>query len=150
MWSSPIHRTPSYGIAKHGGDPWGRNFWTPPQSSLDSFFPAHHRIDEPCFCVLFPHGFFRGAELSRNFDRRQDRSHLGSDPCSTTPMEFCLLICRSKRATLVGKILFIDASERSAEKTELLEPSQGKFSRDTEHMRGAQSGRRHETIKQND
>lgn len=104
-------------------DPFGRNIWgTPPQGCADYAFQQHiHRSldrERGRSVVLWPHGvLFRDAEAAMR--RRMIESDvvecvigLGANLFYNSPMESCLLICRSqKTAERQGKILFINAVE---------------------------------------
>lgn len=104
-------------------DPYGRNIWgTPPQGCADYAFQQHiHKSLDPkngrCV-VLWPHGIlFRDAEA--HMRRRMVESDvvecvigLGPNLFYNSPMESCLLICRTnKTPERKGKILFINAVE---------------------------------------
>lgn len=102
-------------------DPWGRNrYGTPPQGRADYAFWQHILASmDPrsgrC-AVLFPHGvLFRDEE--REMRRRIVAADLveaiiglGPNLFYNSPMEACIVICRSmKPADRAGKVLFIDA-----------------------------------------
>jgi type I restriction enzyme M protein len=104
-------------------DPYGRNIWgTPPQGTADYAFQQHiHKSLNPqtgrCV-VLWPHGvLFRDAETDMR--RKMIESDvvdcvigLGPNLFYNSPMESCLLICRTnKPEKRRGKILFINAVE---------------------------------------
>jgi type I restriction enzyme M protein len=104
-------------------DPYGRNLWgTPPQGCADYAFQQHiHKSLDPkngrCV-VLWPHGIlFRDAEahMRRNMvesDVVECVIGLGPNLFYNSPMESCLLICRTnKTPERKGKILFINAVE---------------------------------------
>lgn len=117
---------PPYSIKKWNrsvweSDPWGRNFLgTPSQGRADyAFFQHILRSMNPktgrC-AILFPHGvLFRNEEA--NMRRKLVESDLvecvlglGPGLFYNSPMEACVVICRSKKRKAVrGKILFIDA-----------------------------------------
>lgn len=117
---------PPYSIKKWNrsaweGDPWGRNFLgTPPQGRADyAFFQHILRSMDPktgrC-AVLFPHGIlFRKeeAEMRRALvqtDMVECVLGLGPNLFYNSPMEACVVICRSKKPRgTMGKTLFIDA-----------------------------------------
>ena len=104
-----------------GADPWGRNlFGTPPQGRADYAFWQHiiqsmsHRKGR-C-AILFPHGvLFRQeeAEMRRKLieaDLIDCVLGLGPNLFYNSPMEACVVICRtSKPTSRRGKILFINA-----------------------------------------
>jgi type I restriction enzyme M protein len=104
-----------------GNDPYGRNMWgTPPQGCADYAFQQHiHKsLDAKngrCV-VLWPHGvLFRDAEqeMRKNMitqDVVDCVIGLGPNLFYNSPMESCLLICRTnKPKSRKGKILFINA-----------------------------------------
>ena len=103
------------------GDPWGRNFLgTPPQGRADYAFFQHilksmDRKTGRC-AVLFPHGvLFRKeeAELRRKLveaDLVECVLGLGPNLFYNSPMEACVVFCRSKKPLKRrGKVLLIDA-----------------------------------------
>ena len=102
-------------------DVWGRNFLgTPPQGRADYAFFQHilQSMDpETGRCaILFPHGvLFRNeeAEMRRKLikaDLVECVLGLGPGLFYNSPMEACVIICRScKPAERQGRILFIDA-----------------------------------------
>ncbi len=111
-------------------DPYGRNIWgTPPQGCADYAFQQHiHKSLDPTngrCVVLWPHGIlFRESEADMR--RRMIAADLvdcviglGPNLFYNSPMESCLLICRtSKPAERRGRILFINAvGEIRTEKT---------------------------------
>jgi len=117
---------PPYSIKKWNrsaweSDAWGRNFLgTPPQGRADyAFFQHILKSMDPktgrC-AVLFPHGvLFRKdeAELRRKLvvtDMVECVVGLGASLFYNSPMEACVVICRSKKPkSTKGKTLFIDA-----------------------------------------
>ncbi len=127
---------PPYSIKKWNrtaweSDPWGRNFLgTPPQGRADyAFFQHILRSMDPktgrC-AILFPHGvLFRKdeAELRRKLvetDMVECVLGLGPSLFYNSPMEACVVICRSKKPKRTkGKTLFVDAvHEIAREKTQ--------------------------------
>ncbi|MXP15690.1 N-6 DNA methylase [Altererythrobacter confluentis] len=117
---------PPYSIKKWNrdawtSDAWGRNFLgTPPQGRADYAFFQHilNSMDpETGRCaVLFPHGvLFRNeeAEMRRNLietDLVECVLGLGPGLFYNSPMEACVIICRSKKpAERQKQVLFIDA-----------------------------------------
>ena len=102
-------------------DVWGRNFLgTPPQGRADYAFFQHilKSMDpETGRCaILFPHGvLFRNeeAEMRRKLieaDLVECVLGLGPGLFYNSPMEACVIICRSRKpAERQGRILFIDA-----------------------------------------
>src|SRR5207302_6981363 len=121
-----ILANPPYSIKKWNreawqNDPWGRNFLgTPPQGRADYAFFQHilkslDRKTGRC-AILFPHGvLFRieEAEMRRKLvesDLLECVLGLGPSLFYNSPMEACIVICRSKKpAGRREKILFIDA-----------------------------------------
>ena len=110
-------------------DSWGRNFLgTPPQGRADYAFFQHilHSMDPQTgrCAILFPHGvLFRNeeAEMRRKLveaDWVECVLGLGPGLFYNSPMEACVIICRSRKAPArQGRILFIDAvNEISREK----------------------------------
>ncbi|XVJ66871.1 MAG: SAM-dependent DNA methyltransferase [Lacibacter sp.] len=104
-------------------DPWGRNIWgTPPQGCADYAFQQHiHKsLDKKngrCI-VLWPHGIlFRDAEMEMRkkmieADVVDCVIGLGPNLFYNSPMESCLLICRTnKPKERKGKVIFINAVE---------------------------------------
>ena len=117
---------PPYSIKKWNreawqDDPWGRNFLgTPPQGRADyAFFQHILKSLDPntgrC-AILFPHGvLFRNeeAEMRRTLvqsDLLECVLGLGPNLFYNSPMEACIVICRTQKpADRERKILFIDA-----------------------------------------
>jgi len=117
---------PPYSIKKWNrtawaGDSWGRNFLgTPPQGRADyAFFQHILKSMNPgtgrC-AILFPHGvLFRKDEVEmrrRLVDSDLVECVLGLGPSLfyNSPMEACVVVCRSKKTqSRSGRILFIDA-----------------------------------------
>jgi type I restriction enzyme M protein len=117
---------PPYSIKKWNRDAWekdswGRNFLgTPPQGRADYAFFQHilQSMDpETGRCaILFPHGvLFRNeeAEMRRKLieaDLVECVLGLGPGLFYNSPMEACVIVCRSKKPNdRQGRILFIDA-----------------------------------------
>jgi type I restriction enzyme M protein len=117
---------PPYSIKKWNreawqSDPWGRNFLgTPPQGRADYAFFQHilKGLDPKTgrCAILFPHGvLFRNeeAEMRRKLvelDLLECILGLGPNLFYNSPMEACVVVCRSKKPKArQGKILFIDA-----------------------------------------
>lgn len=102
-------------------DPWGRNFLgTPSQGRADYAFFQHilHSMDPTSgrCAVLFPHGvLFRKeeSELRKKLieaDLVDCVLGLGPNLFYNSPMEACVVFCRSKKLTKKrGKVLLIDA-----------------------------------------
>ena len=117
---------PPYSIKKWNrkawqSDDWGRNFFgTPPQGRADYAFFQHilKSMDSKTgrCAILFPHGvLFRKEEAEMrcklvDSDLVECVIGLGPGLFYNSPMEACILVCRSsKPADREGKILFIDA-----------------------------------------
>ncbi len=117
---------PPYSIKKWNreawqSDAWGRNFLgTPPQGRADYAFFQHilkSMTSKTGRCaILFPHGvLFRNEEAEmRNRLVEEDLLEcvlgLGPGLFYNSPMEACVLVCRTaKPTTRTGKVLFIDA-----------------------------------------
>lgn len=102
-------------------DRWGRNrYGTPPQGRADYAFWQHilasMKHDTGRCAILFPHGvLFRDEEADMRAKMIQDdviEAVLGLGPnlFYNSPMEACVVICRSsKPKERKGRILFIDA-----------------------------------------
>jgi type I restriction enzyme M protein len=117
---------PPYSIKKWNrsaweSDPWGRNFLgTPPQGRADYAFFQHilksmHLKTGRC-AILFPHGIlFRKEEAAMRralvqTDMVECVLGLGPNLFYNSPMEACVVICRSNKPSRTkGKTLFIDA-----------------------------------------
>jgi len=126
-----ILANPPYSI-KHwnreswASDPWGRNFLgTPPQGRADYAFFQHilKSMDAQTgrCAILFPHGvLFRNEEAQMRkklveADLVDCVLGLGPNLFYNSPMEACILICRSQKPVeRQGKVLFIDALEEIA------------------------------------
>lgn len=117
---------PPYSIKKWNrdawqSDPWGRNFLgIPPQGRADyAFFQHILKSLDPATgrcAILFPHGvLFRNeeAEMRRKLvesDLLECVLGLGPNLFYNSPMEACIVICRTRKPTArQGKVLFIDA-----------------------------------------
>ncbi len=102
-------------------DKWGRNrYGTPPQGRADYAFWQHilasMKPDTGRCAILFPHGvLFRDEEADMRAkmiqaDVIEAVLGLGPNLFYNSPMEACVVICRSKKPKEhKGKILFIDA-----------------------------------------
>jgi type I restriction enzyme M protein len=102
-------------------DPWGRNkYGTPPQGRADYAFWQHIlaslKPDTGRCAILFPHGvLFRDEEFEMRKKMIEDdviEAVLGLGPnlFYNSPMEACVVFCRSKKhKSHQGKILFINA-----------------------------------------
>lgn len=126
MTFDAVLANPPYSIKKWNreawqDDPWGRNFLgTPPQGRADYAFLQHIlKSMDPntgrC-AILFPHGvLFRNeeAEMRRKLvesDLLECVLGLGPNLFYNSPMEACVVICRSQKpAERRQKVLFIDA-----------------------------------------
>jgi type I restriction enzyme M protein len=117
---------PPYSIKKWNreawqSDPWGRNFLgAPSQGRADYAFFQHilKSLDTKTgrCAILFPHGvLFRNeeADMRRKLvesDLLECVLGLGPNLFYNSPMEACIVICRTKKAgDQQGKVLFIDA-----------------------------------------
>jgi len=121
--ANPPYSIKSWDQAAFTDDPYGRNIWgTPPQGCADYAFQQHImkslKPDMGRCVVLWPHGIlFRDAE--RDMRRKMIESDcvdcvigLGPNLFYNSPMEACLLICRTRKPEQRrGKILFINAVE---------------------------------------
>ena len=119
--ANPPYSIKSWDQVAFTNDAFGRNIWgTPPQGCADYAFQQHimkSLKSETGRCVvLWPHGIlFRDAE--KEMRRKMIESDcvdcvigLGANLFYNSPMEACLLICRTKKPTeRKGKILFINA-----------------------------------------
>jgi type I restriction enzyme M protein len=127
---------PPYSIKKWSreaweSDPWGRNFLgTPPQGRADYAFFQHilKSLDPKTgrCAILFPHGvLFRNeeAELRRKLvqaDLLECVLGLGPNLFYNSPMEACVVICRTQKpAVRRGNVLFIDAVREVARERSL-------------------------------
>ena len=102
-------------------DPWGRNFLgTPPQGRADyAFFQHILKSMDPrtgrC-AILFPHGVLFRKEEAEMRQRLVEADlvecvlGLGPNLFYNSPMEACVVICRSRKPPeRQGQVLFIDA-----------------------------------------
>ena len=122
---------PPYSIKKWNreawqSDPWDRNFLgTPPQGRADYAFFQHilKSLDPQSgrCAILFPHGvLFRNeeAKMRRTLiegDLLECVLGLGPNLFYNSPMEACVVICRTQKAPeRRGRILFIDAVQEVA------------------------------------
>jgi type I restriction enzyme M protein len=119
--ANPPYSIKKWNRAAWEGDPWGRNFLgVPPQGRADyAFFQHILRSLDPktgrC-AILFPHGvLFRKeeAEMRRKLiesDLLECVLGLGPNLFYNSPMEACVLICRTQKPVgRHGRVLFIDA-----------------------------------------
>lgn len=121
--ANPPYSIKRWSREKFENDPYGRNlFGTPPQGTADYAFQQHilKSLDENNgrSIVLWPHGvLFRDSEKSIRVkmiesDLIEAVIGLGPNLFYNSPMEACLLVCRTdKKAHQKGKILFINAVE---------------------------------------
>ncbi|RIK27325.1 MAG: SAM-dependent DNA methyltransferase, partial [Chloroflexi bacterium] len=119
--ANPPYSIKQWNRAAWMNDPWGRNFLgTPPQGRADYAFFQHilRSMDQETgrCAILFPHGvLFRKeeAEMRRKlveFDLVECVLGLGPNLFYNSPMEACVVICRSrKEAGRQHRVLFIDA-----------------------------------------
>ena len=121
--ANPPYSIKSWDRTAWQSDKWGRNqFGTPPQGCADFAFWQHilssmDRKNGRC-AILFPHGvLFREAEAEmrqKMIDADVIETVLGLGPnlFYNSPMEACIVICRSsKPKNRQGKVLFINAVE---------------------------------------
>lgn len=102
-------------------DPWGRNrYGTPPQGRADYAFWQHILASMDAqsgrCAILFPHGvLFRDEERDMRArivgaDLIEAVIGLGPNLFYNSPMEACIVICRSaKSSERKGRVLFVDA-----------------------------------------
>lgn len=119
--ANPPYSIKAWDRAAWSADPWGRNrYGTPPQGRADYAFWQHilTSMDPKAgrCAVLFPHGvLFRDEE--REMRRKMVADDvieavigLGPNLFYNSPMEACIVICRSRKlADRAGKVLLIDA-----------------------------------------
>jgi type I restriction enzyme M protein len=119
--ANPPYSIKSWDRAAWQSDKWGRNqFGTPPQGCADFAFWQHilSSMDPKSgrCAILFPHGvLFREAEAEMRLkmidsDVIETVLGLGPNLFYNSPMEACIVICRSsKPKNRQGKVLFINA-----------------------------------------
>ncbi len=119
--ANPPYSIKSWNRTAWQHDPWGRNFLgTPPQGRADYAFLQHilHSLDRRTgrCAILFPHGvLFRNEEAAMRralveSDLVECVLGLGPGLFYNSPMEACVLVCRSRKPeSRRGRILFIDA-----------------------------------------
>lgn len=119
--ANPPYSIKSWDRTAWQSDKWGRNqFGTPPQGRADYAFWQHilTSMDSKTgrCAILFPHGvLFRDEE--RNMRQKMIEADvveavlgLGPNLFYNSPMEACVVICRSKKPKeRKGKVLFINA-----------------------------------------
>jgi len=122
--ANPPYSIKAWDRAAWSADPWGRNrYGTPPQGRADYVFWQHilSSMDPTTgrCAILFPHGvLFRDEE--REMRRKMVADDvieavigLGPNLFYNSPMEACVVICRSsKPAARTGKVLLIDAVDQ--------------------------------------
>jgi type I restriction enzyme M protein len=119
--ANPPYSIKKWNRSEWGSDAWGRNFLgTPPQGRADyAFFQHILKSMDPktgrC-AILFPHGvLFRieEADMRRKLveaDLVECVLGLGPGLFYNSPMEACVVICRSRKpANRRGRIIFINA-----------------------------------------
>jgi type I restriction enzyme M protein len=119
--ANPPYSIKAWDRTAWSADPWGRNrYGTPPQGRADYAFWQHILAsmdpDTGRCAILFPHGvLFRDEEREMRKkmvaeDVIEAIIGLGPNLFYNSPMEACIVICRSRKpADRVGKILLIDA-----------------------------------------
>lgn len=119
--ANPPYSIKAWDRTAWSADPWGRNrFGTPPQGRADYAFWQHILAsmdpDTGRCAILFPHGvLFRDEEREMRKkmvaeDVVEAVIGLGPNLFYNSPMEACIVICRSRKpADRVGKVLLIDA-----------------------------------------
>ncbi len=120
--ANPPYSIKQWNREAFASDPYGRNFLgTPPQGRADYAFIQHilKSMDPKTgrCAILLPHGvLFRTEESSMReklveSDLVEAVIGLGANLFFNSPMEACVLVCRSvKSESRKGKVLFIDAS----------------------------------------
>ena len=119
--ANPPYSIKAWDRVAWSADPWGRNrYGTPPQGRADYAFWQHILTSmEPktgrC-AILFPHGvLFRDEERDMRKkivadDVVEAVIGLGPNLFYNSPMEACIVICRSRKpASSTGKVLLINA-----------------------------------------
>jgi type I restriction enzyme M protein len=119
--ANPPYSIKQWDRALWASDPWGRNLYgTPPQGNADYAFFQHILASMDAqsgrCAILFPHGvLFRDveAEMRRKLieaDLIECVLGLGPNLFYNSPMESCVVICRSRKPKArKGKVLFINA-----------------------------------------
>ena len=119
--ANPPYSIKQWDRALWASDPWGRNVYgTPPQGNADYAFFQHILASMDAnsgrCAILFPHGvLFRDveAEMRRKLieaDLIECVLGLGPNLFYNSPMESCVVICRSRKPkSRKGKVLFINA-----------------------------------------
>ena len=124
MLANPPYSIKEWNREMFASDPYGRNIWgTPPQGRADYAFFQHivcsMKPDTGRCAILFPHGvLFRNEEQDMRTklvesDCIEAIIGLGPNLFYNSPMESCIVVCRTRKAAaLRGKILFIDAVDQ--------------------------------------
>ena len=119
--ANPPYSISAWDSAAWQSDKWGRNmFGTPPQGRADYAFWQHILASMNSktgrSAILFPHGVLFRVEEAEMRERMIKADvidtvlGLGPNLFYNSPMEACVVICRSKKPkNRKGKILFIDA-----------------------------------------
>jgi len=119
--ANPPYSISAWDSAAWQSDKWGRNmFGTPPQGRADYAFWQHilasMNPETGRSAILFPHGVLFRVEEAQMRERMIKADvidtvlGLGPNLFYNSPMEACVVICRSKKPkNRKGKILFIDA-----------------------------------------
>ncbi len=119
--ANPPYSIKQWDRTAFGSDPWGRNLYgIPPQGRADYAFWQHIlcslKAKTGRCAILFPHGvLFRQEEAGMRrriveADLIECVIGLGANLFYNSPMEACVVICRSaKPKARKGKILFINA-----------------------------------------
>jgi type I restriction enzyme M protein len=119
--ANPPYSIKSWDRGAWQSDKWGRNrYGTPPQGRADYAFWQHilasMKPNSGRCAILFPHGvLFRDEEAEMRekmvqADVVEAVLGLGPNLFYNSPMEACVVICRSKKPKdRKGKVLFIDA-----------------------------------------
>ena len=119
--ANPPYSIKQWDRALWASDPWGRNLYgTPPQGNADYAFFQHILASMDAqsgrCAILFPHGvLFRDveADMRRKLieaDLIECVLGLGPNLFYNSPMESCVVICRSRKPKArKGKVLFINA-----------------------------------------
>jgi type I restriction enzyme M protein len=119
--ANPPYSIKQWDRAAWQSDKWGRNVYgTPPQGRADYAFWQHIlcSMDQRTgrCAILFPHGvLFRDEEREMRerivaADAIEAVIGLGPNLFYNSPMEACVVVCRSKKAaSRSGRVLFVDA-----------------------------------------
>ncbi len=122
--ANPPYSIKQWNREMFANDPFGRNIWgTPPQGRADYAFFQHIvcslKPDTGRCAILFPHGvLFRNEEQEMReklveSDVLECIIGLGPNLFYNSPMESCIVICRTRKPDeLRGKIRFINAVDQ--------------------------------------